>query len=74
MFIIGKHLLLSRLLLPHLLASSFRHLLCRSWKYWHAPMNHAKALAVVTSYDIYKECAEGKINPDWKVYKIVDFH
>jgi len=37
-------------------------------------MNHAKALAVVTSYDIYKECAEGKINPDWKVYKIVDFH
>ena len=46
----------------------------RSWKYWHAPMNHAKALAVVTAYDMYKECAEGKINPEWRVYKIVDFH
>jgi len=47
---------------------------CRSWKHWHAPMNHAKALAVVAAYDIYKECAEGKINPDWKAHKIVDFH
>jgi len=46
----------------------------RSWKYWHSPMNHAKALAIVTAYDMYLECCEGKLNPDWKVDKPVDFH
>jgi len=73
-FIIGKHLLLSRLLLPHLLTSLFCHLLCRSWKYWHAPMNHAKCLAIVTAYDMYLEAAEGNLNPNWKVPKPLDFH
>jgi len=37
-------------------------------------MNHAKALAIVTAYDMYLECCEGKLNPDWKVDKPVDFH
>ena len=46
----------------------------RTWKYWHAPMNHGKALAIVTAYDMYLECAEGKLNPEWKVNKPVDFH
>jgi len=51
--------------------SSFNH---RSWKYWHAPMNHGKALAVTTAYDMYLECCEGNLNGDWKVPKPVDFH
>jgi len=36
-------------------------------------MNHAKALAVTTAYDMYLECAEGKLNNDWKVTP-VSFH
>ena len=39
----------------------------RSWKYWHSPMNHAKALAVLTAYDIYLEVTDGEIEPAWKV-------
>jgi len=45
----------------------------RSWKYWHAPMIHAKALAVVTACDMYLECAEGNLNEEWKTNP-VDFH
>ena len=39
----------------------------RSWKYWHSPMLHATALAIVIAYDMYLEVAEGKLNSDWKV-------
>ena len=39
----------------------------RTWKYWHAPKNHALAMIVVLVYDIYMECAEGEINGEWKV-------
>ena len=39
----------------------------RSWKYWHLPMNHAKALAVLTAYDIYLEVTDGELHPAWKV-------
>ena len=46
---------------------------CRSWKCWHAPMNHAKALAVTTACDMHLECSEGKLNNDWKVTP-VNFH
>lgn len=46
----------------------------RSWKYWHSPINHAKALAIVTAYDIYLECTEGNLDPHWKVEDPVDFH
>ena len=37
----------------------------RTWKYWHAPKNHCLALVIVLSYDIYLECAEGKIRSEW---------
>ena len=45
----------------------------RSWKYWHSPMLHATALAIVIAYDMYLEVAEGKLNSDWKVTFPVDF-
>ena len=43
------------------------HMFYRSWKYWHAAMLHAKALAVVVAYDIYLEVAEGHLDSSWKV-------
>ena len=46
----------------------------RSWKYWHAGMIHGKALAVVVAYDMYLECCEGKLNSDWCIKNLVDFH
>ena len=42
-----------------------------SWKYWHAAMNHAKAMGLAVAYDMYKECAKGGVNPEWKVDKPV---
>ena len=33
----------------------------RSWKYWHSPMLHGKALVVVVAYDMYLEVAEGNL-------------
>jgi hypothetical protein len=45
----------------------------RTWKYWHAPMIHAKAMAIVIAYDMYLECCEGNLDPTWKVDKPVDF-
>jgi hypothetical protein len=45
----------------------------RSWKYWHSPMLHAKAMAIVVAYDIYKELVEGNVDEDWKLDKPVDF-
>ena len=50
------------------------HMKYRSWKYWHSAMLHGKALAVVVAYDIYLECAAGKLDPTWRVDKPVDFH
>jgi hypothetical protein len=49
---------------------------CRTWKYWHSPMLHAKAMIYVITYDIYLECATGKLDPDWKLEEkqIVDFY
>ena len=44
-----------------------------SWKYWHSPVLHAKALAIVTAYDIYLECAEGKLDPSWHIHHPVTF-
>ena len=48
-------------------------LMYQSWKYWHSPMLHAIALAIVIAYDMYLEVAEGKLNSDWKVTYPVDF-
>ena len=35
-------------------------------------MVHGKAMAVVTAYNIYLECYEGKLDPSWKT-EPVDF-
>ena len=42
-----------------------------TWKYWHSPMIHA--MAVVVAYKIYKELAEGNLNPELKVGKPLNF-
>ena len=58
---------------------SINHLIknCRlkyhCWKYWHSPMLHATALAIVIAYDMYLEVAEGKLDSDWKLTYPVDF-
>jgi hypothetical protein len=39
----------------------------RSWKWWHAPMRHGKAIAMSMAYQIYLQCAEGGVDADWKV-------
>jgi hypothetical protein len=36
-------------------------------------MLHDKSMAIVTAYDMYTECAEGNLDPSWKV-PIEDFH
>mmetsp|Transcript_26912 Transcript_26912/g.45854 ORF Transcript_26912/g.45854 Transcript_26912/m.45854 type:complete len:257 (+) Transcript_26912:617-1387(+) len=40
-----------------------------SFKYWHAPYNHAKAIAVTAAYDMYQECADGGLVEAWKIPK-----
>ena len=44
-----------------------------SWKYWHSPMLHGKAMIWAIAYSMYEECAEGMLNLDWKVPNKVDF-
>ena len=41
----------------------------RSWKYYHAAVNHCKGLVIATAYDMYLECCEGNLNPDWELNK-----
>ena len=36
-----------------------------TWKYWHTPFLHGLTAVVVAAYDMYTECAEGKIYPAW---------
>ena len=38
-----------------------------TWKYWHAPYRHALSLGVIACYDMYIECCEGGLDPEWKV-------
>ena len=45
----------------------------RSWKYWHSPMLHEKAMAVVVAYDMYLEVAEGTLSNNWKLDDLMDF-
>eukprot|EP00536_Pseudo-nitzschia_multiseries_P007605 jgi/Psemu1/18327/gm1.18327_g len=45
----------------------YRH--TKSWKYCHAPINHAKALSVLTAFDIYQEHADGTHGPAWLLPK-----
>ena len=44
----------------------------RTWKYWHASMNHCFALVIVLAYGIYEECCEGDVNEEWKIEKKSD--
>jgi len=44
-----------------------------SWKYWFPPMLLWKGIAIVQAYDIYTECCEGNLDPDWKADPI-SFH
>jgi hypothetical protein len=39
----------------------------RSWRWWHALTRHAKAIAMSMAYSLYLQCAEGTVNPEWKV-------
>ena len=38
-----------------------------TWKYWHAPFLRGLTAAVLVVYDMYTECAEGRICPAWFV-------
>jgi hypothetical protein len=38
-----------------------------TWKYWNAPYLHALSLGAITCYDMYIECCEGGLDPEWKV-------
>lgn len=49
------------------------HLFYQSWKYWHSPILHGKALAVVTMYDMYREVTIGNFDAAWKFDKRMDF-
>jgi hypothetical protein len=37
------------------------------WKWWHAPMRHAKAIANSMAYNIYLQCSEGGVDSNWQV-------
>ena len=41
-------------------------------EYYYAPFLHAKALAIVTAYDICLEVVEGKLDEEWYVKEPVD--
>ena len=64
----------SRLLLLSLLTCCLLIICCSTWKYWHAPMLHAKGMAIVVAYDMYLECTEGNLESSWKIDKPVTFH
>jgi hypothetical protein len=71
----ARHLYLSTSngidVLDHILKNA--HIYYRSWKYWHAAKNHAIAIVVASAYDIYKECCEGGLDPQWKIDNPVEF-
>jgi hypothetical protein len=38
----------------------------RSWRWWHAPTRHSKAIDMSIAYSLYLQCAKGTVDPDWK--------
>eukprot|EP00957_Ditylum_brightwellii_P119564 9122862-Ditylum_brightwellii.AAC.1 len=48
-------------------------MLYQGHKYWHSPTVHGKALAILIAYDIYLECAKGKLNESLKVEQPMSF-
>ena len=45
----------------------------RSWNYWYSPIIHGKAMAVMVSYDMYLEVADGNLRGKWKLDELMDF-
>jgi hypothetical protein len=58
--------------IDHLIKNA--HLFYRSWKYWHSPMLHAKALGALVAWDMYREVTEGDLDPDWKDSNPMDYY
>ena len=38
-----------------------------SWRFWHMPYLHALSMGVLAAYDMYNECCDGDLDPDWKI-------
>eukprot|EP00536_Pseudo-nitzschia_multiseries_P006400 jgi/Psemu1/15134/gm1.15134_g len=38
---------------------------CKSWKFYHVPINYAKALTVLTAFDMYQELTDGTHGVSW---------
>lgn len=57
--------------LDHLIKNA--RLFYQTWKYWHAPKNHALAIVLTVAYDMYLEVAEGNLKEEWKIEKPVSF-
>ena len=45
------------------------HLNYISWRWWHAPMLHCKSIGGCCAYALYHQCAEGGVDPEWKMDK-----
>jgi hypothetical protein len=43
----------------------------RSWRWCYAPTRHAKAIAMSMAYSLYLQCAEGTVDPKWKVTPVL---
>ena len=51
----------------HMISIAMIRYIC--WKYWHSPYLHALSIAVVACFDMYVECTEGELDPDWYINK-----
>ncbi len=38
-----------------------------TWCCWHCPINHGKLTALTMIFEIYKMCAEGAVDNEWKI-------
>ena len=38
-----------------------------TWKWWHHPGMHGACVGFCMAYEIYKDCAEGRVDPEWKI-------
>ena len=51
--------------LDHYIKNSHQYF--RTWKYWHVGDLHGKIMIQAVAWDMYLECCEGAIEPDWFV-------
>jgi len=49
------------------------HMGYQTWKCWHLGMNHAKAMAVVIAFEMYKECCTGSVSRDFEATQVAFF-